>query len=100
MRHVKAETYNYKDGPSNRPFGNGYKFTKPTAERSYVKVLKFVESHPKCKRRDIQIGVWGKDSHSNSDLFAQMLYADLIDYNDRFEYVIRRKGKAILKKIK
>lgn len=99
MRHVKASTYNYIDGAANRPYGNEYKFTNPTPTSSYVRVLKFIDEHPRCKRREIQRGVWGNDKHSNSDVFAQMLYADLIDYNEKFEYVVRRKGKSILKKV-
>ena len=100
MRHVKAESYGYIDGPFNRPCVMSYTFKNPTKDRVYVKVLKFVEKHPKCKRSDIQKGVWGESRPGlNSTLFSQMLYADLIDYNAKFEYVVRRKGKSILKKV-
>ena len=81
MRHVTVPNYTV-----NRPYDGGfgyhtYNFTSPTKDRVYVKVLKFVESHPKCKRRDIQFGVWGNHNKSNSTLFAQMLYHDILDYN-------------------
>lgn len=99
MRHVV--TPNRK----NIPYDGGcwgyhsYNFSTPTKDRVYVKVLKFVESHPKCKRADIQFGVWGNHNRSNSTLFAQMLYHDILDYNERFEYKVTRKGKALLRKV-
>ena len=100
MRHVKIP--NYID---NHPYQGAwdyhtYNFSSPTKDRVYVKVLKFVESHPKCHRKDIQRGVWGKSkSGLCSTLFAQMLYHDILDYNSKFEYKVTRKGKSLLKKV-
>ena len=101
MRHVKTMTTQFLGGPQNRPCDNGYTFKSPTNGRSYIKVLKFVEKHPGCKRHEIQKGVWGNvgTRGSHSSLFAQMLYADILDYNDKFEYKVTRKGKALLRKI-
>lgn len=99
MRHVIPTNGNSK--PYLDPWGGHqwYTFKKPTKDRAYVKVLKFVESHPKCHRKDIQRGVWGKSNPGLcSTLFSQMLFADLIDYNFKFEYKVTRKGKGILKK--
>lgn len=98
MRHVVTQ---YRD---NVPYvsnwdGKHYTFKNSTPNRVYVKVLKFVESHPRCKRSDIQFGVWGNHNKSNSTLFAQMLYHDILDYNGKFEYKVTRKGKAILKRV-
>ena len=99
MRHVTVPNYTV-----NRPYDGGfgyhtYNFTCPTKDRVYVKVLKFVAEHPKCKRRDIQFGVWGNHNKSNSTLFAQMLYHDILDYNKNFEYRVTRKGKNLLRKV-
>jgi predicted transcriptional regulator len=99
MRHVNIP--NYID---NHPYQGAwdyhtYNFSSPTKDRVYVKVLKFVKKHPGCKRSDIQFGVWGNHKKSNSTLFAQMLYHDILDYNERFEYRVTRKGKNILRKV-
>ena len=98
MRHVV--TKNRKNVPYQGCWGyHSYNFTCPTKDRIYVKVLSFVESHPRCKRSDIQFGVWGNHKKSNSTLFAQMLYHDILDYNGKFEYKVTRKGKNLLKKV-
>ena len=102
MRRIKIK--NRYGSAYEKPYisswdGRYYTFGNPTSDRVYVKVLMFVESHPKCKRADIQFGVWGNHNKSNSTLFAQMLYADILDYNKNFEYRVTRKGKNILKKV-
>lgn len=96
MRHVKGETAYIN------PFygAHEYTFKSPTKDRVYVKILKFVNEHPKCTRAEIQKGVWGKVVRGNcSTTFAHMLWRDLIDYDKNFCYVIRRKGKSILNKL-
>ena len=100
MRHVVSK--NRKNVPYEGCWGyHSYNFTSPTKDRVYVKVLRFVESHPGCKRKDIREAIWGKAAGRGqcSTTFAQMLYHDILDYNQRFEYKITRKGKAILKKV-
>jgi len=98
MRHVV--TKNRENVPYQGCWGyHSYNFTCPTKDRIYVKVLRFVESHPRCKRSDIQFGVWGNHNKSNSTLFAQMLYHDILDYNRKFEYKVTRKGKNLLRKL-
>lgn len=101
MRHVKTVSHGWIDGPRNCPVQCQYTFKHPTPNRSYVKVLRFVESHPGCKRKDIQRAIWGREFScgSNSTLFANMLYADILDYNSKFEYRVTRKGKNILRKV-
>lgn len=104
MRHV-----NMPNHLSNRPYEgawgyHSYNFSSPTKDRVYVKVLRFVEEHPKCSRREIIDGVWDRKFNtngrsSNSTLFAHLLYADLIDYDSGFKYRITRKGKSLLKKV-
>lgn len=99
MRHVTIPNYTV-DHPYQGCWGyHTYNFSSPTKDRVYVKVLKFVEKHPGCKRSDIQFGVWGNHKKSNSTLFAQMLHHDILDYNSKFEYKVTRKGKGILKKV-
>ena len=102
MRHIAIK--NQYGSAYEKPYinnwnGRYYTFGNPNPNRVYVKVLMFVESHPGCKRSDIQFGVWGKHNKSNSTLFSQMLYADILDYNEKYEYKVTRKGKAILRKV-
>jgi predicted transcriptional regulator len=103
MRHVTIPNYTVDHPYQGSVWGYGpyhtYNFSSPTKDRVYVKVLKFVEKHPGCKRSDIQFGVWGNHKKSNSTLFAQMLYHDILDYNSKFEYKVTRKGKSLLKKV-
>lgn len=101
MRHVKAESYGWIEGARNCPVQCEYTFKNPTPNRVYVKVLRFVESHPGCKRKDIRKAIWGKDAGRGqcSTTFANMLYHDILDYNERFEYKVTRKGRNILKKV-
>lgn len=103
MRHVTIPNYTVDHPYQGSVWGYGpyhtYNFSSPTKDRVYVKVLRFVEKHPGCKRSDIQFGVWGNHKKSNSTLFAQMLYHDILDYNSKFEYKVTRKGKSLLKKV-
>lgn len=103
MRHVTIPNYTVDHPYQGSVWGYGpyhtYNFSSPTKDRVYVKVLKFVEKHPGCKRSDIQFGVWGNHKKSNSTLFAQMLYHDILDYNSKFEYKVTRKGKSLLRKV-
>lgn len=99
MRHVKIPNYTV-DHPYQGAWDyHTYNFSSPTKDRVYVKVLRFVEKQPGCKRSDIQFGVWGNHKKSNSTLFAQMLYHDILDYNSKFEYKVTRKGKNLLRKV-
>lgn len=99
MLHVTISNYTV-DHPYQGCWDyHSYNFSSPTTDRVYVKVLKFVEKHPGCKRSDIQFGVWGNHKKSNSTLFAQMLYHDILDYNSKFEYMVTRKGKGILRRV-
>lgn len=79
---------------------HAYKFNSPTNGRVYVKILKFVASHPECTRKEIQIGVWGEASRGmNSTTFAHMIAHGLIGYDKSFRYTIKRGGKNILRKV-
>ena len=106
MRHVKTESHSYIDDAANRPYATPCDFKHPKKDSKSVKVLRFIDEHPGSRRVDIVKGVWGKKLMKErsirgwySTMFSQMLYADLIDYNEKFEYVVCRKGKSILKKV-
>lgn len=90
-----------------RPYSINYSWTKPTPERRYVQVMKFILEHPHCKRFDILVGVFGVANTPEAKyscrgymslLFSNMLYADLIDYNRNYEYSVTDYGRSILRK--
>lgn len=87
------------------PYLNGnWTWTKPTSERSYIKVLKFVAEHPYCKRIDIIRAIWlpnatkEKSKGYMSSLFACLLFDNFLDYNSKFEYIITNHGYELLRK--
>lgn len=107
MRHRNPISHSMFSGNYGRkvytPYLDGnYTWTKPTPERSYIKVLKFVAEHPRCKRIDIIRAIWypnaTKESSrgSMSSLFACLLYDNFLDYNSKFEYTITSRGYELL----
>ena len=98
MRHVNMISRAYAE-PGNKPCQIAYTFKNPTPNRRYVQILKFVDAHPGCKRIDILKGVFKTTRRTCPTTFSQMLYADILDYNSKFEYKVTRKGKNILKKV-
>ena len=81
----------------------------PTPDRVYVKILKYIADHPGSKRLDIiancghynYLNIKTKaDAHTcrgtSSHLWSNMLYADMNDYNKKFEYFITDTGRKIL----
>lgn len=123
MRHRNAISNSYFHGRGrhiNSPYNQEYKFTRISAERRYVQVMKYILEHPNCKRFDILCGVFGilkrkpgvkysswleylgrakfSSRGHMSNLFSNMLYHDLIDYNNKFEYNVTEKGREILRK--
>ena len=101
MRHVKTLSCNNYPKPECKPCAEGYKFNSPTPNRVYVKILRYVDANPGCKRRDIINAIYGKgNSRGHASLiFSHMLYADILDYNAKYEYKVTRKGKNILRKV-
>ena len=107
MRHHNPTSTSYFSLHHNQkcysPYQQNYTFTKPTPERSYIKVIKFVAEHPHCKRIDIIRGLWWPNATKidargeQSALFSNLLYADLIDYNDKYEYIVTPFGLNLLK---
>ena len=107
MRHRNPKSYSifYKSGTERRvPYTYGkYTYGKPSPERAYVKVVKFVAEHPNCKRIDIIRGIWRPNAKAfmrghQSSLLANLLYEDFIDYNRKYEYSITPKGYELLKR--
>lgn len=94
---------NYRK-PVYEPYQQPYSWMNATPECRYIKVLKFILANPGCKRVDIIRSVWGLNGSVNdlrgysSKLFANMLYSDLIDYNDRYEYCITDYGRRVLRR--
>jgi hypothetical protein len=87
------------------PYLDGnWTWKKPTPERSYIKVLKFVAKHPHCKRIDIIRAVWCPNATKESSrgymssLFACLLFDNFLDYNSKFEYTITQNGCKLLYK--
>ena len=109
MRHVTRFSTHYINSAvgwvrKNLPYdGNGYTFTHP-ARTKYLEVLNYIAANPGCKRIEIIKAVWPRrnnfpDSSNrgfSSNLFSNMLYADLIDYNSKYEYIVRPWGCEIL----
>lgn len=111
MRHRNAISNSYFSGRGRRiysPYRQNYTFTRPTKNSRYVQVMKYIIEHPNCKRFDILVGVFGiknvpgakySSRGHMSSLFSNMLYFDIIDYNNNFEYRVTEKGKQILRNI-
>lgn len=110
MRHRNAISNSIYHGRGRRiyvPYQRNYTYTRPTPNRRYVQVMKYILEHPNCKRFDILCGVFGTKNEPGakyscrgymSSLFSNMLYDDLIDYNRKFEYSVTEKGRQILRK--
>lgn len=114
MRHYNPTCSSYSWNPLHRkgdkvtrPYLRPYTYTKPSAQRTYIKVIQFISDHPNCKRFDIQVGVFGyRDDPlskefargNQSSLFSNLLYDDLIDYDKSYRYHITDKGLALLKR--
>jgi len=108
MRHHNPTSTSYYSRYHNQkcysPYQRNYTYTKPTPERAYVKVIKFVAEHPNCKRIDIIRALWCPNATKftargeQSALFSNLLYDDLIDYNYNYEYTVTQKGYDLLRK--
>jgi len=113
MRHYNPKCTSYCWNPIHRkgdivthPYLMPYSFTKPSAKRTYIKVIQYIYDHPKCSRFDIQVDIFGYKRTeaaktlargNQSSLFSNLLYADYIDYDRSYKYTITEKGKSLLK---
>lgn len=107
MRHYNPTSHSSLRGDYGRkiytPYLNGHwTWTKPTHERSYIKVLKFVAKHPRCKRIDIIRAIWRPNATKlnsrgyMSSLFACLLFDNFLDYNSKYEYIVTYRGYDLL----
>ena len=113
MRHYNPTCSSYlwnplrrKGDKVTRPYFRPYTYTKPSAQRTYIKVIQFISDHPNCSRFDIQVGVFGYRDvavakalarGNQSSLFSNLLYDDLIDYDKNYRYTVTEKGMKLLK---
>ena len=105
---IVCEPYNsqYVDAYENNGFKNA------NSKKRYVKILQYIADHDGCKRVDIIRDVYGyknvdaKDKWhpghrtcrgQGSNVFSQLLYIDVIDYDKKFCYHITDRGREVLK---
>ena len=108
MRHhnsTSTSCFSFRRGHvCTAPYCRNYTYTRPTPERTYIKVVKFVAEHPGCKRIDIIRALWRPNAErraargEQSMLFANLLYNDLIDYDSEYEYYVTQDGVDLLRK--
>lgn len=109
MRRVNRLSYlsgQYHNTPRhNKPCQCEYTFARPKGT-VYLKVLNYIANHPFCKRSQIIEYIWPircyYTSYENrgyaSNMFSNMLYKNLIDYNEKYEYIITSDGYDIIAK--
>ena len=101
-REGTFRSFTTKNGVTiTEPYSNGNRtYAKPDVTRRYIQIIQFVHDNPGCKRPEIYEAVFGgKFSHgSQSEIFSELLYDDLIDYDTKtFKYVATPKGVELLK---
>ena len=107
MRHhnPKSTSYwrSYRGKKVYEPYNSLYTYAKPSSQRTYVKVIQYIADHDGCKRFDIQQALWRcRDKYSSrghmSNVFANLLYDDMTDYDKSFRYHITKRGLELLKR--
>lgn len=101
--------------PYNHQYVDSYKnsgFKNANSKKTYVKVLQYIADHDGCKRVDIIRDVFGYKNVNAKDKwypghrtcrgqfsggFSQLLYIDVIDYDENFNYHITSRGREVLK---
>ena len=78
-------------------------FTRPSADRKYVKVMKEIRRHPGQTRKAIRDNYQYFDSTNDDMLWSQLLNAGLIQYTKTtglpYQYTITPAGEAMLKSV-
>lgn len=121
MRHINRTIRSHWRGPHTAtiPYCTCYidayhnsSFKYANSSKRYVKILQYIADHDGCKRTDIIRDVYGwknvnaKDPWyknmrqcrgQGSTVFSQLLYLDVIDYDENFCYHITSRGRDILK---
>ena len=95
--------------PHEQDYVKSYKnngFKNASSKNTYVKFLRYIADNPGSTRKEILDGLGRLKGAAdggrgqNSSLFAQLLYLDLIDYDDKFKYFITDKGEKVLETAK
>ncbi len=112
QRHYGKPVYE----PYNSQYVDSYEntgFKHASSKKTYVKVLQYIADHDGCKRIDIIRDVFGYKNVDAKDKwypghrtcrgqfssgFAQLLFIDVIDYDEKFCYHITERGREVLKK--
>lgn len=110
----KTSNHNYNTflGPKFYTHARGsenFKFTRPTPERVYVKLLKFIADHPMLTRKEINFAILGKGKNAkywtsrnargnHCLLWSNLLDGDYISCTKDFLYYIRPLGANLLSK--
>ena len=121
MRHVYRKHHSRWRGPhvATTPYGKCYidayrksGFKYASCKKRYVKILQYIADHDGCKRVDIIRDVYGwknvnaRDRYNKnarmcrgqgSTVFSELLYLDVIDYDENFCYHITSLGRDVLK---
>lgn len=116
MRHINRRRgnnswWNDPDDIITEPYEQGYVnsyrnsgFKNASNKNTYVKFLRYIADNPGSTRKEILDGLGRLKGAAdggrgqNSSLFSQLLYLDLIDYDDKFKYFITDKGEEVLEK--
>ena len=107
MRHHNPKSASYWSSRRGKkiyePYRSLYTYTRPSSQRTYVKIIQYIADHDGCMRFDIQKALWGcRDKYYSrgqmSSVFANLLYDDMIDYDKGFCYHITKRGLELLKR--
>ena len=78
-------------------------FSRPSADRKYVKVMKEIRRHPGQTRKAIQSTYNYYESSNDGQMWSQLLNAGLIQYTKTtglpYQYTITPAGEAMLKSV-
>ena len=117
--HIRRHTY------LPRPYGENLEYKRPSMKRRYCKMLQVIADYPNCKRKELIARIYFDkkwlDEHDSklrpnsnrskawdngdfswvtynpSKYFAELLWADLIDYDEKtYRYHITSKGQDLL----
>lgn len=103
MRHVNRPQTFWNKPDENRPYILIKYNSKPKANQTHVRILKFVAENPGCLRREIvdhiKPGEWVATRGYMSTVFSNLLYHDFLDYDKNYRYTITPKGMQRLMEV-
>ena len=77
-------------------------FESALLRKTYVKILQYVYDHDGCTRKDILRGIGqleGRKCNGRgqlSNIFSQLLYIDVLDYDKHYKYHLGKNGMKVL----